>query len=69
VLRGWSRSFGRIPNWMALIRHLVRMVAQDDKCSEAVVPGPYRLAGKPFVRRLALVNSQEPGGINASPSS
>jgi CRP-like cAMP-binding protein len=54
---------------MALIRHLSRMAAHDDKCSEAAVLGLYRLAGKAFVRRSALVNSQEPGGVDAAPSS
>jgi hypothetical protein len=48
---------------MALSCHLARMAAHD------VVPGPYPRGGEPFVRRPALVNSQEPGGLDASPSS
>jgi hypothetical protein len=54
---------------MRLIRHPARITAHDDTCSKAVVPGPYRPAGKPFVRRPVLVNSQEPGGVDAPPSS
>jgi cyclic nucleotide-binding protein len=57
------------PELVTLIRQLARMGAHDDKCIEAVALGSYRPLGKPFVRRPELVDSQEPGGVDASPSS